>query len=161
MTQLVSTSDYYNGVKVGPTPQGAEVLAVQDSFSFASSYSINDIYALMPIPEDCVPVDIIVAVTDGDTGSSLTFDVGVLTAAGTALSTLTQDGSAVWISGSSAAQTGVLVRPTTTAITKVLPLSTVRRYVAIQPKVAGSGTAWSGTVTLLYRARQVGETYGP
>lgn len=161
MAQLVTNSDFYNGVKIAPTPQGAEVLAIQDTFSFASTYSINDIAALMPLPPDCVPVDAILAVTDGDTGTSLTISLGILTSAGTDLSTLTQDGGAVWIANSTAAQTGVLVRPTTTAITKVLPLASTVRNVAVKVTAAGSATAFSGTVTLLYRARQVGETYGP
>lgn len=155
MTQLITQSDFRTGIKPTPSAQGSEVLCVKDSFSFATTKSMTDIAALFPLPVDHVPVDVIFAPSDGDTGSSLTMSVGLLVSAGTSLSTATDDGGAVWISESTAAQTGVIGRPTTIAITKVAPSSTVR-YVGVTIIANGSATAVTGTLTMTYRAAKYG-----
>ncbi len=155
MTQLVTQTDYHTGRKPVATAQGAEVLAITDSFSFAATKSQDDIYAMMPLPPGHVPVDAILAPSDGDTGTSLTLSLGLLNAGKTDLSTATADGGAVWIDGSTAAQTGVIARPTATAITKVEP-SDSARYVGVKIKANGSATACTGKVTLLYRAAHYG-----
>lgn len=151
MAQVITQSDYHTGVKPMPVAQGAEVLCVRDSVSVPSTKSTNDIFAMMPLPADHVPVDVILDFDDMDTGTSETWSVGILTAAKTDLSTTTADGGAVWIDGSTAAQTGVLARPTTKTITRVKPARTTR-YVGLKVKAGGSATAGTAGVTLLYRA---------
>lgn len=153
MAQAVdtTTSDFHAGRKPMPTPKGSEVLAAKDSFSFATTKSQDDIAALFPLPPGCVPLDVILACSDGDTGTSLTVSVGLLNSGKTDLSTATADGGAVWIDGSTAGQTGVIARPTATAITKVEP-STSARYVGVKIKANGSATALTGTLTMTYKA---------
>lgn len=152
MTQAVdtTTSKYYTGRKPMPTPQGAEVLAATDTFSFATTKSINDIAVLFPLPPGCVPVDVILATSDGDSGTSLTLSLGILNTGLTAISTLTDDGGAAWIASSTVGQTGGIARPTSAAITTVAPSTSVR-YLGITPLVNGSATALTGTVTMTYR----------
>lgn len=153
MAQLITTSgDYRSGRAIAPAAQGGEVLAITESFSFATTKSVNDIAVLLPLLPDHVPVDVILAPSDGDTGTSLALSVGILDSAGTDLSTATADGGAVWIDGGTGAQTGVIDRPSATAITKVEPDSADVRWVAVKIKTNGSATACTGKLTMTYRA---------
>lgn len=152
MAQLVTTTDYHTGTKPMPVAQGAEVLCVRDSAAWATTKSLSDILAMMPLPVDHIPIDIILDTDDTDTGSSETLTVGLLNAGKTDISTATADGGGVWISGSAAPQTGVLARPTTKFITRVKPSSSVR-YVGVKLATIGSATAGTVGVTMLYRAK--------
>lgn len=152
MAQVITQSDYHTGVKPMPVAQGAEVLCVRDSATWPSTKSLSDLLALMPLPADHIPVDIIVDSDDNDTGTSETISVGLLNAGKTDLSTTTNDGGAVWISASTVSQAGGIVRPTTKAITRVAP-SRSTRYIGVKLAAAGSATAGVVGVTLLYRAR--------
>lgn len=151
MTQLVTTTDYHTGIKPMPVAQGAEVLCIRDSATFATTKSINDLLALMPLPADHVPVHLILDSTDGDTGTSAALSVGLLNAGKTDLSTLTADGGAVWIDGGTGIQTAVINVPTTNAIYAVKP-SRSTRYIGVKLKTNGSATAATVGVTLFYRA---------
>jgi hypothetical protein len=157
MAQAVdtTTSKFHTGRLQMPSPQGAEVLCAVDNFSFATTKSVTDIAALFPLPPGCVPVDLILSCSDGDTGTSLLISVGLLNAAKTAISTTTPDGGAAWIASSTAGQTGVIARPTTTVITSVEPSTSVR-YVGVTIITNGSATALTGKVTMTYRASQGG-----
>ena len=151
MAQLVTQSDYHTGVKPMPVAQGAEVLAVRDTVAILTTKSLSDIAAMMPLPADHIPVDVILDFDDMDTGTSETWSMGVLNAGKTDLSTTTADGGAVWVVNTTAAQTGVIARPTTKTITRVKPSRTVR-YLGLKLTAAGSATAGTVGITLLYRA---------
>lgn len=159
-------SDYAKGLRPMPTPQGAEMVCVRMLVAVSAALAANDILEFGELPVDCVPVDYILDPTDIDSASGTTISLGIANAGKTDLDTSADNGGAVWLSASTAGQTGVLARPTTRACVSSAPrqpnpssgspAGAQLRMVAA--KIAAVGTSVAGTVglTLMYRAAHYG-----
>lgn len=150
MAAPVIQTDFVKGIKVQPVSVDGETVTVRAAITLPAGRAANDVYSLLLLPADHMPVDVIVDVDDVDTGSSYTFSVGIMTPDQSDLSVLAADGGAVWISGASTGQAGGIVRPTAVPITRCAPSNTVR-YIGVKNIVAGSATAGTLGITLTYR----------
>ena len=148
-------NDHITGRKPVPTPAGAEVLATRFTLDLATAdLALNTIGLVGYLPAGCVPLDVYVDGTDMDSGAAaMVLQVGVLNAAGTALSAAAADGGGQW-GATTAANTAFTQRLTFAgnAMASVVKASTDRQIgvlVATAPTTAVAGTLG---VTLLYRA---------
>lgn len=146
----IGRSDYVTGLKQQPISSGGEVVAADVTISLPSTRTPSDVYSLLLLPADHIPVDFIVTSADIDTGTSLTLSFGLLNTAETDLSTTTADGGAAWLASSTVGQAGGLARPTTAVMSTVENAQTNRVF-GVKVILAGSATAGNITVTLLYR----------
>lgn len=146
---MATSTDYITGVKCEPQPSGQEVISVVCTLTpTAGEVATGGVLKLFDLPAGCVPVRY--TLINADLGTSAPADLGILTAAGTAVSTAAADGGAKWITAqdlgtaaitlstasSTAASTLIAVTPTTTNRTIGIVFGTV------------SGGA-SGAVTLM------------
>lgn len=149
------TNDFLTGRKPLPTPAGAEILAVRFPVALlAAELAANTVGAIGALPAGCVPVDVLVDGTDVDSGAAaMVLQVGLLDAAGTALSTAPADGGGHW-GVTTAANTAFSQRLAMNgnAINTVASAQTDRKLgirVATAPTTPVAGTLG---VTVLYRA---------
>jgi len=154
-------TDYATGVRPMPVAKGSEILSVRMEYSLAAALALNDVIEMGLLPEDHVPVDWDVDTDDLDTNGApaIAFDVGILNAGKTAVSTAAADGGAKWAAGLTTAQAGGLVRAAATAHKRVTPSPTSRRSVGL---VIGTGPATGAAtgkiaLTLHYRAAKYGQ----
>ena len=94
-----TANDFMTGRKPLKTPQGAEVVTERFTIALGTGdLDASDIGAFAKLPAGCIPVDMMVDMTDMDSGAAaLVLTFGVLTtAAATALSTETADGGGAW-----------------------------------------------------------------
>lgn len=152
---FTNSNDYITGRKPVPFPAGGELLSCRFDLALPTGdLALNTIGQIGILPAGCVPVDVYVDGTDMDSSTAaLVFDVGVLDAAGTALSTDAADGGGKWGS-TTAANTAFYQRltPSLNAIPTVAKASTDRKIglkVATAPTTAVAGTV---AVTVFYRA---------
>lgn len=94
-------SEYRNGVKPMPTPSGPETVTVYTEVTLTSAQVANgNVVQFFDLPAGCVPVGYKINNDDLDTGgTAMTADFGILTTAGTAISTAAADGGDEWIDG--------------------------------------------------------------
>lgn len=147
----LTASDFYNKIKQSPVGTDSEVVAVFVNLAVIAARSAGDIIPLFWLPAGHVPVDFWIAPTDMDTGTSMTFSFGILKTDLSDISTTAADGGAAWLANSTAAQTGVLARPTTTAFATVTPDEKNDRPVGIKITAHGSNTAGNFLACMLYR----------
>lgn len=152
-------SEYAKGVRPMPIAQGSEIVAVRVEYALTAAPALGDIIEMGFLPEDHIPVDAILDADDLDTnaGPTITLDVGVLNAAKDNIDVTADSGGGKWITASTVAQAGGLVRPTTKEVTRVVPKSASRRSVGVRVNAAAA-TFQAGKVglTLLYRAAAYG-----
>lgn len=150
-------TDYAKGVRQMPVAKGSELLAVRMKFALVAALAAADVIEFGFLPEDHVPVDYVIDNDDLDSGATITADVGLLTAAGTAVSAAAADGGAKWLTASTGLRAAGLTGPTGVAHTRVAPSATSRRKVGMVI-AAGPSTATTGEigVTLFYRAAAYG-----
>jgi len=150
-------TDYAKGIRPMPVAQGAEVIAVRMEYSLAAALAASDVIEFGFLPADHVPVDYLIDTDDLDSGATITTDFGLLTSAGTAVSTATADGGAKWLSADTGLRSATNLRPTANTITRVQPSSSNRKVGMVI--AAGPSTATTGKigVTLLYRAAKYGQ----
>lgn len=150
-------SNYAAGNYPVPVAQGAEIVSVRATIAVTTALASADILEFFNLPPDHVPVDCVLDPDDLDTGSAITISVGLLNTGKTDLSTAAAEGGAVWIATSTAAQTGVIARPTTKNLWRVTPSATLSRMFGAKI-TAAAATAAAGTVgaTLSYRAAHYG-----
>lgn len=147
------SNDYLDGRANPITCDCPEVQAMQFNLPMATTdLALNTVGAIGILPARCVPVAVYVNGTDMDAGAAaMVLNVGILDAAGTALSTAAADGGAVWGSTTAVAtafQQQVLGNP----IASVTPTDADRKIgikVATAPTSAVAGTLG---LTLLYRS---------
>lgn len=148
-------SSLANGVVKAPSPSGQEVISLKVSVSLlAAQVAINNVVQLAILPADCVPVGYVVGASDLDTNAApaVTFDLGVLDAAGTAISADAADGGAKWLAASTLAQGGGIALHTASktaydVVGAVQADSGAERIIAIV-FAAGAATGANGTVEL-------------
>lgn len=109
----LTQSDLAKGILQMPEPQGGEILSVKAKFTVTPAAAL--VLELGQLPVGCVPTDWIIDADDLDSGATVTFDFGILTAAKTAVDTGATSGGAAWLAASTLAQAGGVVRPTTKA----------------------------------------------
>lgn len=145
------------GTRPMPVSSGSDVLAVREKIALTVSPGAGDILAMLDLPADHMPVDVILDTDDLDGATpTLTLDVGVLNAAKTDIDVTAPSGGGKWITASTIGQTGGLVRPTTKEITRVTP-TVANRKVGVRVAAAATNfQAGDVGLTLLYRAAHHG-----
>lgn len=111
-------SKYASGKVPMPIPSGVEVVAVKAAVALTAAEVVNgNVIQLAILPGDCVPVGYILKSDDLDTNGvpTITADLGILNAAGTAISILAADGGDEWIDGSTLPQAGGIALHTASA----------------------------------------------
>lgn len=153
----VFQTDYAKGIRPMPVAQGAEIISVRMEFSLTAALAAADIIEFGFLPADHVPVDYVIDNDDLDSGATVTTDFGILTSAGTAVSTAAADGGAKWESAGTWLRGVVPARPVTNPVFRVEPSSANRKVGMVM--AAGPSTASSGKigVTLTYRAAHYGD----
>ncbi len=152
---FANSNDYITGRLPVPFPAGGEVLAVRFTVALGTGdLALNDIGQVGVLPAGCVPVDVHVDSTDIDSSTAaVVFQVGLLNAGETDLSTAAADGGAHWGS-TTAANTAFHQRLNLNgiALVSVAKAETDRKLglkVATAPTTAVAGTVG---VTLFYKA---------
>lgn len=117
-------SDYAKGIKTVPIAKGSEVISLRAEITPAAA-ALNDIFEMIPIPEDHILEDVILDSDDLDSNGSptITLSVGFLNNAKTDLDVTANyngDGAA-FIAASNIAQAGGMARPTTKSLWRALP----------------------------------------
>jgi hypothetical protein len=149
-----------SGVNPAPIPVAQEDVTVFEELSLLAAQVANgNVLQMMLLPAGCIPVGYALRSTDLDTGSpTITFDLGILNAAGNAISTDAKDGGDEWIDGSTLPQAGGIVLHTASAgafdVLHDVQASDVDRIVAVV-MATGAATAAAGVVGLELTYRTV------
>ncbi|MCB5206103.1 LPD38 domain-containing protein [Methylovorus mays] len=109
---------YTNGKLPMPIPVAQEKLVQKVTLAItAAQLLLNNVFAMLVLPADCVPVGYVLRSADLDSNGSpaIALDLGVVNAAGNAISTSTVDGGAKWVAGSTLAQAGGILLHTASA----------------------------------------------
>lgn len=152
---FTGTNDYITGRKPVPTSQGAEVIATRFELAMtAADLALNNIGQIGVLPAGHIPVDVYIDGTDMDSGAGAgVYQVGILNADGTAISTAAANGGGAWGDTGAAVATAFYKRMTATLNNMAtVQASNVDRMVAVRVTTAPS-TAVAGTmgVTVLSR----------
>lgn len=151
---FANSNNYITGRSPLRTPSGAEVVAVRFELDLlAADLALNDIGQVGVLPAGTVPVALYYDSDDLDTNATPTVaaSVGVLNAAGTALSTATEDGGAVWGSGITTSQSGGQSAVVSKALSRVTPTAADRKIGVLFTAAAATAAAGKLGLTLLYR----------
>lgn len=137
-----------------PAPIGFGVSVVADVRAVVAptaAPTANDTQELCVLPAGHVPVGYLISVPDLDSGTTVTFSLGFLTAAKDDLSTAAAEGGAVLASAKTTAQAGGFLVPEAAALAKVQP-ALVDRYLAV--KYTGTFAGWqAGTWNAILLSR--------
>ena len=169
MASILKTA-HAQGIRQMPNPHGSEIVHVTLEYSLAAALVVNDVIHMGDLPEDCVPVDAVLDTDDLDTNVTplITLSLGVLVAALTSIDTGATSGGAAWISASTVAQAGGMVRPTTNALWRTTvrkstpsgstPATDQLRSIGVHVAAAPATGTTTGKVRvhLSYRAAQYG-----
>lgn len=150
---FTGSNDYTTGRANPVTPAGVELASMRFTLAMATAdLALNSIGQIGILPAGCIPVQLLVDGTDMDSGAAaMVLNVGILDAAGTALSTAAADGGAAWGSTTAvntAFQQQILSQPMAT-VTRSDVDRKIGIKVATAPTVAVAGTLG---VTLIYRS---------
>lgn len=143
------------GFRPPVTPsQAGEVIAVRTQVAVGTTLPINSILQMVPLPPECVPVDVILDVTDLDSNvtKTATFSVGILNEDEDDLVS-----TKLFISQADTPQAGGVKRADQVNGFRVARHATLPQTIAIKVHAAAA-TAKAGTVglTVLYRAASFG-----
>ena len=150
---FTGSNDFTTGRANPVTPAGSELASMRFTLAMATAdLALNSIGQIGILPAGCIPVQLLVDGTDMDSGAAaMVLNVGILDAAGTALSTAAADGGAAWGSTTAvntAFQQQILSQPMAT-VTRSDVDRKIGIKVATAPTVAVAGTLG---VTLIYRS---------
>lgn len=152
---FANSNDYLDGRKPIPSSaSGHEVLAVRFPITLATGdLALNDIGAVGVLPAGHVPVGLKIDSDDldGHGTPTLAMSVGVLNAAGDALSTAAADGGAVWGSSITVAQAGGQVDVLSKAISRVTATQADRKIGILVSTAAATAASGELGVTLFYK----------
>lgn len=155
MSVFVNSNGWITGSLPMKTPSGPEVCSQRFTLALGTAdLDINDVGQVGWLPAGCLPVDVHVDGSDMDSSTAaLIFNVGILNAGGTDISSDAADGGGVW-GATVAANTAFYQRLTPTlnnmmAVTKSDSARKLALKVATAPTTAVAGTVG---VTLFYRA---------
>lgn len=152
---FANSNDILTGRVPALSPAGGEVVAQRGAINLLTGdLVLNDTGAVMLLPAGCVPVDAVIDMDDLDSGAAaLVFQLGIVNAGETDLSTAAADGGAHW-GTTVAANTANTQRLTFNgkAMVSVQPTQVDRKVglkVATAPSTAVAGQVG---VTLFFRA---------
>jgi hypothetical protein len=150
---FTNSNDFTTGRAQPVTPAGAELCSMRFSLALpVGDLALNNAGYIGILPARCIPVAVLVDGTDMDSGvAAMVLSVGILNAAGTALSTAAADGGAAWgatVATNTAFQQQVLGQPMA-----AVAASDVDRRMGIAVTAAPTA-AVAGTLglTLIYRS---------
>ena len=154
---FTNTNDFITGRAPVPTPAGGSVVAVRFALAMTTGdLALNTIGQIGVLPAGCVPVGLpIIDATDLDSGAGAgVYQLGILDAAGTAISSAAADGGGDWGNTGTAVATAFnkQITPTLNNIANVAASASDRKLgvkVTTAPSTAVAGTLG---VTLFYRA---------
>ncbi len=157
MPSIFQTNDA-KGIKPAPIPGDSDVVAVRYEYSLAAALVINDRIELGVLPADHVPVDFAVDCDDLDTNATptITLDCGIMS--GTpGVADVARTVGTEFLSASTVAQAGGVVRAATVGAFRVAP-ATSDRSVGVLVKAAPATGAAAGKIglTLYYRSARYG-----
>lgn len=152
---FTNTNDFITGRAPVPTPAGGSVVAVRFALAMTTGdLALNAIGQIGILPAGCVPVGLpIIDATDMDSGTAGVYQLGILDAAGTAISSAAADGGGDWGNTGTAVATAFVkqITPTLNNIANVAPATTDRK-IGIKVTTAPAAVAGTLGVTLFYRA---------
>lgn len=157
MPSILQTNDA-KGVKPAPIADESDVVAVRYKYSLAAALALNDRIEMGVLPADHVPVDFVVDCDDLDSNGAptITLDCGIMS--GTpGVADATRTVGTEFLSASTVAQAGGVVRAATVGAFRVAPAST-DRSVGFLVKAAPATGATTGDIgiTLYYRPARYG-----
>jgi hypothetical protein len=152
---FTNSNDYITGRKPVLFPAGCENVTIRFDLAVAvGDLALNTIGQVGILPAGCVPVEVRVDGSDVDSGAGAgVYQVGLLDAAGTAMSAAAADGGGAW-GDTGAAVATAFDKPLTRTLNNMASVqsSQVDRKLGLKVTTAPS-TAVAGTigVTLTYR----------
>jgi len=153
---FTNSNDYITGRNPLPFPAGGENVTVNFDLAVTTGdLAVNSIGQIGVLPAGCVPVEVRVYGSDLDTGAGAgVYQVGLLDAAGTAISAAAEDGGGAWGDTSAAVATAFDKLLTRTlknmaSVTKTAADRKVGLKVTTAPTTPAAGTIG---VALTYRA---------
>jgi len=152
---FTNSNDYITGRKPVVFPAGSELVAQRFTLDLATAdLTVNTIGQIGVLPAGCIPTQLIVDCDDIDSNATPTvaMSIGVLNAAGTALSTSTDDGGGYWATSVVTGKAGGMDFPTTKALQRVNQTSSDRKIGILITTAAATAVAGTIGVTLYYRA---------
>ncbi len=150
---FTNSNDFTTGRAQPITPTGAELCSMRFALAMpVGDLALNNAGHIGVLPARCIPVAVLVDGTDMDSGAAaMVLSVGILNAAGNALSTAAADGGAAWgatVAANAAFQQQVLGQPIV-AVTASDVDRKIGIVVTAAPTAAVAGTLG---VTLIYRS---------
>jgi len=154
-----ASNDFLTGRKPVPNAAGIELIAQRFSINLTTADLANGVIGavgLLPAGHLPVAFEVDASQLDSNGAPTLAYSIGILNAAGTALSTAAADGGAAWATGQTTGRTAggsasglIASRPMKTAVQS----TTADRQIAIL-LTAAAATAVAGdfNLTLYYRA---------
>lgn len=165
MATTVKENFFALGVRPMPEPMGSEVVAVRCVAKVTGGIVSGDVIKIAKIPAGCVPVDYILDNTDLDANGvpTLAADLGVLVAAGNAISADAADGGK-WRTAATVLQAAAVTRLSAASVAeqqaflKVVPAAAERVVALVATANAATAHAGDGEIglTLFYRASYAG-----
>lgn len=151
-----ASSQFLTGTRPVRTGRGAEVLAERFTITLATGDLANStVGAVGILPAGHLPVGIEIdsAQLDSNGTPTLAYSVGLLNAAGTAISIAAADGGAAWATSQTTGRTAAHSGPIASRPMKTVTASAADRKIGIA-LTGGAATAVSGVfaVTLFYQA---------
>lgn len=150
-------SDFAKGLRQLPQPSGSETVSARMQITLAAAIGAADILQFGELPDGCVVEGWVVDNDDLDTGATLALDLGILDAAGTAVSAAAADGGK-WLAASTVAQAAAVTRASAgtvavqTAMLRMAPAVTKRMLGAVATAAGAGGVGNKIGLTVSYRA---------
>lgn len=152
---FVNSNNSITGRAPLPTPSGSEVVAIRFEIDLvAADLTLNNAGVVGLLPPGCVPVILRYDSDDLDANGvpTIAASVGILNAAGTALSAAAADGGAAWGTGILTSQAGGQATVLSVALARVQPTQVDRRIGVLFTAAAATAAAGKLGLTLMYRA---------
>lgn len=137
-----------------PIPSGntaTDVVPVVATFVVPAGLANGDVIEMGALQAGYVPVDLIVAFPDADTGTGITFDAGMLS--GNWLDSGARTIGAEFFAGDTTAQTGGIARMNKAAGAQLAPTTNDRSWGLKMSHAVGTALTAGGTITATLMAR--------
>lgn len=150
-------SDFAKGLRQLPQPSGSETVSARMQITLAAAIATSDILQFGELPDGCVVEGWTLDNDDVDTGANLALDLGILDAAGTAVSSAAANGGK-WLSASTAGQAAAVTHSSAgtaaaqTALLRMTPADTKRMVGAVATVGGAGGVGNKVGLTVRYRA---------
>lgn len=165
MATTVKLNHFATGVRLMPEPMGSELVSIRCAAKVAGGIVSGDVIKLGEIPANAVVVDYVLDNDDLDANGvpTLAADLGVLNAAGTAISADAADGGK-WRTAATVLQAAAVTRASAasaaeqTALLRMQPKPADRIVALVATANAATAHAGDGEIglTLVYRSAYLG-----